>query len=191
MRGRVHHTLSAFLIRAMFMKFETILAASLMAATAPAALAAPAVSANPLLATWTGPYGGVPAFDKVQVSQFKPALEAAMVEDRREIEAIANNPAPPTCENTFVPLEKAGRTLNRVYTYYGIWSSNLSSPDFQKIEQEMSPKLSAFQDEIVQNEKLFRRIDAIYNSPEKTKLTPEQQRLVWAYWNNFTQQGAK
>ncbi|HEU4967517.1 M3 family metallopeptidase [Sphingomonas sp.] len=177
------------------MKFSYLIAASLMAATAPAALAAPAVpaaqAANPLLAPWTGPYGGVPAFDKVQVSLFKPALEAAMAENLREIDAIANNPAPPTFDNTFVPLEQAGRTLGRVYTYYGIWSSNLSSPEFQKVEQEMSPKLSAFQDKIIQNEKLFRRIDAIYNSPDKAKLTPEQQRLVWVYWNNFTQHGAK
>lgn len=177
------------------MKFHTILAASLMAATAPAALAAPAASAaqaaNPLLAKWAGPYGGVPAFDKVQIAQFKPALAAAMAENLREIEAIANNPAPPTFANTVVPLEQSGRTLNRVYTYFGIWSSNLSTPEFQAVEKEMSPKLSAHQDKIVQNDKLFRRIDAIYNSPEKAKLTPEQQRLVWVYWNNFSQQGAK
>ncbi|MBA2918287.1 M3 family peptidase [Sphingomonas sp. MAH-20] len=177
------------------MKTLTILAASLLAATAPAALAAPSVpaaqAANPLLAPWAGPYGGVPAFDKVQVSLFKPALEAAMAENLREIDAIANNPAPPTFDNTFVPLEQAGRPLGRVYAYFGIWSSNLSSPEFQKVEQEMSPKLSAFQDKIIQNDKLFQRIDAIYNSPDKAKLTPEQQRLVWVYWNNFTQQGAK
>jgi peptidyl-dipeptidase Dcp len=177
------------------MKTLHIFAASLLATVSSAALSAPApavaVAANPLLAKWAGPHGGVPAFDKVQVAQFKPALEAAMAENRREIEAIAINPAAPTFANTFVPLEKAGRTLNRVYAYYGIWSSNLSSPEFQKVEQEMSPKLAAFQDEIVQNDKLFRRIDTIYNSPEKAKLTPEQQRLVWVYWNNFTQQGAK
>jgi peptidyl-dipeptidase Dcp len=178
------------------MKRHHILAASLLAAVSPAALAAPAAApaarvANPLLAPWTGPYGGVPAFDKVQVAQFKPALEAAMAENLREVDAIANNPAPPTFDNMFVPLEKAGRTLNRVYTYFGIWSSNLSTPEFQKVEEDMSPKLSAHQDRIIQNEKLFRRIDAIYNSPAKAKLTPEQQRLVWVYWNNFAQQGAK
>lgn len=177
------------------MKILHIFAASLLAATSPVALAAPAAAqaqaANPLLAPWTGPYGGVPAFDKVQLAQFKPALEAAMAENLREIDAIANNPAKPTFANTFVPLEQAGRTLNRVATIFFIWSSNLSSAEFQKIEAEMAPKLSALQDQIIQNDKLFRRIDAIYSSPDKAKLTPEQQRLVWVYWNNFAQRGAK
>ena len=151
----------------------------------------PAAPANPLLADWTGPYGGVPPFDKVRVADFKPALEAAMAENLANVDRIANDPAPPTFENTIVPLERSSRTLDRVGAIYGIWSSNMSSDEFQPIEREMAPKLAAFSDQITQNEPLFRRIEAVYNSPDKASLTPEQQRLVWLYYTNFVRSGAK
>ena len=161
-----------------------------VASAAPAAPAA-ATSANPLLQPWTGPHGGYPPFDKVKLEDFKPALETAMAENKREIEAIANNPAAPTFENTIVALERSGQTLARVGSVYGIWSSNLNTPEFQKIQAEMDPKLAAFNDSITQNAKLYARIEAVYNSPEKAKLDPAQQRLVWIYWDDFTQAGAK
>ncbi len=146
---------------------------------------------NPLLAEWSGPYGGVPPFDKVQVSLFKPALEAAMAENLSEIDRIAKNSAAPTFENTIVAMEKAGQTLNRVATIYGIWAATMSTPEFQVVQREMAPKLAAFNDQITQNEALFKRIETVYNSPEKKKLTPEQQRLAWFYYTNFVRAGAK
>ncbi len=158
---------------------------------AAAATPAAAPAQNPLLAKWTGPYGGVPSFDKVKVDLFRPALEASMEENRREIAAIANNPDAPTFENTIAALEDTGRTLNDVGTIFGIWSSSMNGPEFQTIEREMAPKLSAFSDEITQNEKLFKRIEAVYNSPDKAKLTPEQQRLTWLVYTNFVRSGAK
>ena len=91
--------------------------ASAAAAGAAAALNpsfAMAQAANPLLQKWTGPYGGVPAFDKVKVGDFKPALEAAMARNLAEIDAITANKAAPTFENTIAALEDAGRTLNDV-----------------------------------------------------------------------------
>jgi peptidyl-dipeptidase Dcp len=150
-----------------------------------------AQGANPLTAKWTGPYGGVPAFDKVQVADFKPALETAMAKNLAEIDAITNNKAAPTFENTIAPLEDAGRMLNDVATYYGVWSSNMSSPEFQVVEEEMDPKLSAHGDKITQNAALFARVEAVYNSPAKAKLTPEQQRVLWIYYRNFVRAGAK
>jgi peptidyl-dipeptidase Dcp len=146
---------------------------------------------NPLLARWAGPYGGVPAFDKVQVAQFKPALEEAMEQTRREVAVIADNTAAPDFENTIAALDDAGRTLDSVGTIYGVWASTMNGPEFQAIEREMAPKLAAFEDEITQNEKLFRRIEAVYNSPDKAKLTPEQQRLVWLRYTNFVRAGAR
>lgn len=146
---------------------------------------------NPLLAPWTGKYGGLPPFDRVQVKDFKPALETAMNEYRTEIVAIADNTAPATFDNTIVALEKAGRTFSRVNAIFGIWSSNMSSPEFQKVEQEMAPVLAAFQDEIVQNAKLFKRIETVDQSEEKAKLNPEQKRLLWLDMNNFVLQGAR
>jgi peptidyl-dipeptidase Dcp len=146
---------------------------------------------NPLLIKWDGPYGGVPPFDKVKVDQFKPALEAAMAENLAEIEKISSNPEAPTFENTIVAMERSGKTLDRVQTIYGVWSSTMSSQDFQSVEGEMEPKLAEFSDKITQNEKLFKRIEAVYNSPAKKNLTPEQQRLTWLYYSNFVRAGAK
>jgi peptidyl-dipeptidase Dcp len=158
----------------------------------PAPGPAPAPKAdNPLLAKWVGPYNGVPPFTKVKVDQFKPALEAAMDENRKELNAIAADGSPATFENTIAAMEDSGRTFNDVQTIYAIWSSNMNDAPFQAVEREMAPKLAAFADEITQNEKLFKRIEAVYNSPEKSKLTPEQQRLVWRIYTTFVRAGAK
>ncbi len=146
---------------------------------------------NPLLASWSGPYGGVPPFDQVKVEHFKPALEAAMAENLAEVDRIAADPAAPTFENTIAALEKTGRTLDRVGAVFGVWSSTMSTDDFQPIELEMAPKLAEFSDKITQNQALFNRIEAVYNSPGKAQLTAEQQRLAWLYYTNFVRAGAK
>ncbi len=159
--------------------------------TPAAAPAVPAARSTPLLAGWTGPYGGVPPFDQVRVADMKPGLEAAMAENLAEIDRIANDPAPPTFENTIAALEKTGRALDRVSTIYGIWSSTMNTDEFQAVEREMEPKLAAFFDKVTQNAPLFRRIEAVYDSPDKAALTPEQQRLAWRYYTNFVRAGAR
>src|ERR1043165_8825671 len=146
---------------------------------------------NPLLAKWEGPFGGVPPFDRVQIALFKPALEAAMAEQLAETDRIANNPAAPDFENTIAALERTGHSLDRVGTLYGIWAGTMSSPEFQVVEREMAPRLAAFNDQITQNEPLFKRIDTVYNSPAKSRLNPEQQRLTWLYYTNFVRSGAR
>ena len=144
---------------------------------------------NALLAPWVGPAGGVPPFDKVRVEDFKPALEAAMAENLEEIGQVARNPAAPTFENTIAALERTGRTFRRVSAIYGVWSSTMSTDDFQAVERDMQPKLAAFSDKIYQNAALFARIDAVYGSMQH--LTPIQQRLCWHYHSNFVRAGAK
>lgn len=146
---------------------------------------------NPLVAEWTGPYGGVPPFDKVKIADFKPAIEEAMEEQLKEIDAIANNRAVPTFENTIAAMERAGEKLDRAATVYYIWSANMKTQEFAAVEREMAPKFAALADKITQNEALFKKIETIYNSPEKSKLTPEQQRLVWVRYTNFVRAGAK
>jgi len=146
---------------------------------------------NPLLAKWEGPYGGVPPFDRVQIALFKPALEAAMAEQLKEIDQITANSAAPDFENTIAALERAGGTLDRVSTLYGVWGSTMASPEYQAVQREMAPRLAAFNDQITQNEALFKRIETVYNSPEKAKLTPEQQRVTWLYYTNFVRAGAR
>ena len=155
--------------------------------------AAPA-EARALLAPWEGPYGGTPPFDRVRVADFKPALEAAMVEKLREVEAIAANPSPPTFENTLVALERSGRAFSRVNALYDIWSSNMNTGDFQAVEREMGPKIAAFHDSITQNAALFARIEALYVQSLATTpqpLTSVQQRLCWHYYQSFVRAGAK
>ncbi len=148
-------------------------------------------SENPLLAKWDGPFGGVPPFDKVKVAEIAPAMKAAMAEHLTEIDAIAKNAASPTFDNTIGALENAGRTRARVLNIYGIWSSNMSSKEVQAVESELAPLLASHGDKISQNADLFQRIEAVYNSPEKAKWTPEQQRLAWVYYTNFVRAGAK
>ncbi len=145
----------------------------------------------PLLAAWGGPHGGAPAFDKVRVSHFKPALEAAMAENLAEINTIATNPAAPTFENTIAAMERSGQTLTRVSAIYDIWSGTLNDPAFAAVEREMAPKLAAFSDQISQNPALFRRIEAVYNAPATKKLTAEQQRLVEVDYKQFVRAGAR
>jgi peptidyl-dipeptidase Dcp len=146
---------------------------------------------NPLLERWTGPYHGVPAFDRYRVEQFRPALEASMAEQLAEVERIAKDPAAPTFENTIAALERAGRTFTRVASVYGVYGSTLDTPPFQAVEREMEPKLAAFRDQVFQNEPLFRRIAAVYEARQGSGLTPEQQRLAWLYYNNFVRAGAR
>jgi peptidyl-dipeptidase Dcp len=145
----------------------------------------------PLLAPWGGPHGGVPAFDKVKVADFKPALEAAMAENLAEVAAIANNPKPATFDNTIVALERSGGTLDRVQAEYGVWKTTLNDKAFGAVETEMAPKMAAFSDQISQNAALFRRLEAVYKDPATKKLTPEQQRLVEVRYKAFVRAGAK
>jgi peptidyl-dipeptidase Dcp len=146
-------------------------------------------SENALLAPWVGAAGGVPPFNQVRVADFKPALEAAMAENLAEIDTIAENPAAPAFENTIAALERSGRTFSRVSAIYNVWSSTMSTPEFQAVEREMQPKLAAFSDKIHQNAALFARIAAVYGFMEG--LTPIQQRLCWYYFNNFVRAGAR
>jgi peptidyl-dipeptidase Dcp len=169
----------------------SVLALFVLIISAQEAKAFQSMENNPLLGKWTGNYGGVPPFDQVKVADFKPALEAAMKENLDEIEAIANNPQPATFENTIVAMEKSGDTLSRISAIFGIWSGNLNTDEFAKVEEEMSPKLAGFFDKITQNEKLFKRIETVYKNRNKSKLNAEQKRLVEVDYENFVIQGAK
>lgn len=163
---------------------------SAAADTAGQAIEAAAAPVNPLAAEWTGPYGGVPQWDKYKVSDFKPAMIEAMAENLKEIDAITANKAAATFENTFVPLEKSGSMLTRVSRIFGIYSTSLNSAEFAPIQEELQPMLAAHGDKIVQNGALFKRIEAVYRSPAMKRLTAEQRRLVKVYYENFVHSGA-
>ena len=174
---------------------KTTLAAATLAAALSLTVAhanEPATTVRPaMLQDWTGPYGGVPAWDKVKVEDFVPAFMAAMDDSRAQLAKITSNPDAPTFANTIAELERSGRLLDQVYTYYGVHAATLNLGDMPAIQRELAPKLAAFNDEVNQNEPLFKRVEAVYNSPDKAKLTPEEQRLTWVYYNNFVRSGAK
>ena len=145
---------------------------------------------NVLLQEWTGPYEGVPAFDKMNVNAIKEAVEKGMELNLAEVDAIANNTEAPTFENTIITMESAGKDLNRVFTYYGIMSSNTSSPEFRDVQAELAPKLSEFNSKITQNKKLFQRVKAVYDASQKTPLEPQAQRVVDLTYKGFEMNGA-
>ncbi|MFV9482421.1 M3 family metallopeptidase [Christiangramia sp. ASW11-125] len=145
---------------------------------------------NPLLKEWQGPYEGVPAFDKMEVSLVKPAVRKGMEMHLEEINQIANNTAEATFENTIIPMEKAGKELDRAFTYYGIYSSNVSSPEFRAVQKELAPEISEYSSKISQNEALFKRIKTVYENSQKKPLDSAEQRVIDLVYEEFAMQGA-
>lgn len=145
---------------------------------------------NLLLAEWTGPYGGVPAFDKMDLADAKEAFEIGMKENLADIEKIANNPEPANFENTIAAMERAGERLGRASTYYGIWASNMSTPEVRKLQAELAPKFSEMSSKISQNKKLFERVKKVYQDSLKNPLEADQQRVVDLTYKGFAMSGA-
>lgn len=146
-------------------------------------------AANPLLADWTGPYGGVPPWDKVRPELFPAAFEAALAERAADYRRIADDPAAPTFANTFVPMQLAGQRYGRVMTLFGVMTGNMNSPAYQALDREWSPKFAAASDAITFDPKLFARIEAVYEA--RGKLDAQQQRLVTRTYDSYVRQGAR
>jgi peptidyl-dipeptidase Dcp len=145
---------------------------------------------NPFYAASPLPFQA-PPFDKIKDGDYQPAIEAGMAQQREEVRAIADNPAAPTFENTFVALEKSGQLFNRVMNVFnGITNANLN-PVLDKVQQEEAPKLAAHQDAIFLDPKLFRRVKTVYEERESLTLDPESLRLVDYYHKLFIHSGAK
>ncbi len=153
-------------------------AAQAQGAATPCSRSPTAVPNNILLADWTGPYDGVPPFDKVTPALFPQAFEFAIAERRREVEAIANNPEAPTFANTIEAYEKSGQRLDRVDAIFGVMTNNMATPEYQALDKEWSPKLSAASDEITLNPKLFQRIKSLYDRKASLGLDAKQDRLA-------------
>ena len=158
---------------------------------AAASTVAPSQPLPVLAAPWIGPYGGVPAFDKASPAGLAPAMEAGMARQLVELQAIADDHAPATFENTIAAMERSGRALRRAYTVYGIYGSTLSDEAVQAVERDLEPKLAAFRDRITQNDKLFARIAAVYDTRTTAGLTAEQQRLTWLTYTDLVRAGAQ
>ena len=144
---------------------------------------------NPFYAASSLPYQA-PPFDKIKDSDYQPAIDAGMAEQRKEVRAIADDSAPPTFDNTFVALEKSGQLFNRVMLVLnGVTGANLS-PALQKVQDIEAPRLAAHQDAIFLDSKLFQRVATIYKERDSLKLDPESLRLVEYYYKEFVHSGA-
>ena len=160
-------------------------------AKASTAAAKPEVSAvNPFLEPSTLPFQA-PPFDKIKDGDYQPAFEEGMKQHLEEINKIADNPEPPTFENTFIPMEKSGQLMTRVMQAFNAVSGANTNDTLQKVQEEEAPKLAEHQDAIVMNDKLFKRIETVYNQRDSLKLDPESKRLVEVTYKNFVRGGAK
>ena len=157
---------------------------------APGASGNPAFGpANPFYAASTLPFHA-PPFDRINDSDYQPAIEAGMAAQLVEMDAIANNPAAPTFDNTFVAMEKTGILLARVmHVFSGVSGAN-TNPTLQAVQREEAPKLAAHQDAIHLNAKLFARVKAVYDERATLHLEPEQLRLVEITYQRFVHAGA-
>ena len=190
-RSRALFVLTAVTLLAVVYNFTQTPGVKVMSIQTTSAQSSSAVAApaNVLLMDWEGPYGGVP-LRPCSGGAVQTCLEAGMAENLVEVERIAKDRRR-RHSKTRSRLERTGQTLDRVQTIYGVFVSTMNSPDVQVVQREMAPRLAAFSDQITQNETLFKRIEAVYNSPEKAKFTPEQQRLIWLYYTNFVRAGAR
>lgn len=130
-----------------------------------------------------------PQFDKITINDYEPAFAAGMEQHNREIAAIADNKAPATFDNTLVAMERSGQLLARVSKMFSSMSGVISNPEFQRIDALMAPKLSAHEDNIHLNAKLFTRIAQIHQ--DQANLSAQDQRLVGYYYDLFVRAGAK
>ncbi|RZM36634.1 MAG: M3 family peptidase, partial [Sphingomonas sp.] len=162
-----------------------------MASASTMAQTAVAPSANPLLADWTGPAGGVPPWDKVRPELFPQAFETTLAERTAEYRKIADNPAKPTFANTIVPIQLAGKRYGQVMTLFGVMTGNMNTPAYQKLDREWSPKFSAASDAITFDKPLFARIQAVYDARNSSGLDAQQIRLVTRIYDSYVRQGAK
>jgi peptidyl-dipeptidase Dcp len=149
-----------------------------------------AMTSNPFFSASTLPFQA-PPFDKIKDADYQPAIEEGMRQHMAEIDKIANNPDTPTFENTFVAMEKSGAMLDRVLQTFGAVTGANTDDALQKVQEEEAPKLAAHSDAIYLNDKLFRRVEAIYNQRGTLKLDPESDRLVEVVYKRFVHEGAK
>ena len=144
---------------------------------------------NPFYQASTLPFHA-PPFDKIKDSDYQPAIDAGMAQQIEEMRKIADNPAPPTFENTIVAMEKTAELFNRAYAVFNAVTGANTSPELEKVQEIEAPKLAAHSDAIFLNAKLYHRVAAIYKQLDLLGLDPESRRLADFYYKRFVHAGA-
>ena len=145
---------------------------------------------NPFFEKYNTPYN-VPSFDKIKVAHFKPAFLEGIKQQEKEIDAIASNTQKATFENTILAMENSGKLLSEVSTVFFNLSSANTNADIQKIAQEVSPLLAAHSDNINLNEKLFQKVNSLWQSKNQLNLGTEEAKLLENAYKRFARNGAK
>ena len=166
---------------------------SILPAAAQTQTAAPAtatVDPTPMTAPWPGPFDGVPQWDKVTPAMFPAAFEQGMAEARAAFAKVRDNPEAPTFANTIEAPAKMTTSLARIFPVWGVYTSNLASPEVQKIAREWSPKLSAFSTELSLDPKMFARVKTLYDKRQTLGLNAQQMRLLERSYRDYVTSGA-
>jgi peptidyl-dipeptidase Dcp len=169
-----------------------LLLACALVLSAPATIALLSGSApqtNPLLAEWKTPFG-VPPFQDIKPEHYLPAIKEGIAEQRKEVEAIAGNPQPPTFANTIEALDYSGELLTKVNAVFSGLQSAETNDQLQAVNREATPLVSTLRDDINLNAALFARVKAVWDAREKVELTPVQQKLLENTYKRFVRSGA-
>ena len=145
---------------------------------------------NPFFTEWTTPFGVAP-FDQIEVEHFLPAFERAIAEEREEVNVIAQNPEPPTFENTLVALDATGELMSKVSGVFYTLTGAETDEQIQAIAKEVAPMRSNLRDDILMNPQLFERIKAIYDARDDLGLDEEGLRLLEETYLDFVSGGAE
>ncbi|WP_262028744.1 M3 family metallopeptidase [Microvirga sp. Mcv34] len=149
-----------------------------------------ALAGNPLLTPWTTPFG-LPPFESIAPEHYKPAFDAALAEQQKQIAAIADSLEEPSFANTIEALEKSGQTLKKVGGVFFNLAGSHTNDAVQAVEREMAPILAKHRNSIFMNEALYRRVAALYEKRDSLGLTPEQARVLDRYHTIFVRAGAR
>ena len=144
---------------------------------------------NPLMHPSPLPFQA-PEFNLIRDADFKPAIDAGIRRERAEILRIADDPAPPSFQNTLVALERCGRLLNRVMGVFNALTSANTDPTLQRLQAEEAGPLAALNDDLYLNGRLFQRVKALYAQRAALNSLPEARALLRLYYRRFVMNGA-
>ncbi|MCM1076168.1 MAG: M3 family metallopeptidase [Bacteroides sp.] len=144
---------------------------------------------NPFMVPYDTPFE-IPPFDKIAYEDYLPAIEKGIADKKAEIEAIANNPATPTFDNTILAMEKSGELLNKVMLVFGALDETDNNEHMLAISEKAYPMVSAASDEVLMNDKLFQRVKYLYDNRDKLNLDGPQKRAVELAYKDFSRNGA-
>lgn len=144
---------------------------------------------NPFMKPFDTPYG-IPPFEEIQISDYKPAFDAGIKEAQASIDSIVSNPEAPTFENTILPLDCLSPTLERVSSVLFALTEADSSPELTEVSEKLLPRYSAFSDEMMMNDKLFKRIETLYNNIDTAAQPLDERRAITDAYNQFVLRGA-